>query len=395
MKPKHFYLGPPTDDSQFQTFFSEKISISSTKGVRIAERLLFPFLPQLSEGKILTINSSQGILPAMLRFLHEEKETPPCVVAFYSEAVDFQKAKENFQRSHLSTESVEFCLAPEPFPEERATFDHILLPLQHTIELDLAREWILRATQLLKIHGKLWVSLDSRKKNQVETILRKGFKSIEVESERAGKVWIAEKKAKDTPPNLAGMSSYTVKDGERIVTFQSIPGVFAHGRIDEGARALLKVLEVKSDDFLLDLGCGAGEIGIMAALRAPEIHVVLADSNTRATKMAQINANTLIPGRAEVVLSPNIGTERQDSFSLIVTNPPYFSHYRISQLFLESIQKLLKTNGRFYLVTKQSEWHRKAIEEQFQLDQEFAVLGYSVFLAHPKTQSVKTLAKMR
>jgi 16S rRNA G1207 methylase RsmC len=266
----------------------------------------------------------------------------------------------------------------------------IFLPLQHTHESELTREWLIHALRLLKVGGVLFVSIDSRKKQSLENLIHKYFTSIQLlpSSRRKGALWILRKKTKDKIPSLPSFRSYTAKDGETIARFCSQTGVFAHGRIDDGARALLKVVEVLPEDRILDLGCGAGEIGILSALRSPKTSLVLTDSNTRAIQVAQVNAESLLPHRFQTLLSPQIAeTYSGAPFSLILTNPPYFSHYSISQAFLQAISKLLHPQGRFYLVTKQQEWHRQAIQKDFILVAEYQKLGYTIFLAQQKPSS--------
>lgn len=387
MTQTYFYLGKPKKDSAFQqeVFFDKQLTICSPKGVRVAERVLLNQLPEILQQSgevknILIVNSGEGVLPGALFFLTRAWSNPPRIHAFYSDIFNFQKAQENFQSSQIT--AIDCHIAPEPFSDQKEIFDLILLPLPHTIEVDLAREWIVRASQLLKIKGKLWISIDSRKKSQIEAILHKCFKTIHLETQRIGKTWIAEKNKKDSPPNLAGFSPYTIKEGDQILTFRSKPGVFAHGRLDQGARALLKVLEVNPEEKILDLGCGAGVLGIIAALRSSNSKVVLSDANARAIQSAQVNAEAHIPSRYQMILSSDISKENlTEKFSLILTNPPYFSHYSISQRFLDSIKKLLAPQGRFYLVTKQSDWHWDTIHRNFHLETEFVLMGYSVFVA--------------
>src|SRR5256712_13474285 len=48
-------------------------------------------------------------------------------------------------------------------------------------------------------------------------------------------------------------------------TFRSDAGVFSGGKIDRGTELLLDALEVGPCELILDLGCGYGAIGIIAA----------------------------------------------------------------------------------------------------------------------------------
>ena len=81
----------------------------------------------------------------------------------------------------------------------------------------------------------------------------------------------------------------------------------------------------------------------------------MVDSHVRAVEAAKLNAERLgIP--AEVILSDN-GTPAQldGSFDVFVGNPPYYSDYRIADIFLETAQRALKPGGVCYTVCKNAD----------------------------------------
>ena len=41
---------------------------------------------------------------------------------------------------------------------------------------------------------------------------------------------------------------------------------------------------------------------------------------------------------------------------LAVGNPPYYSHYKIAEIFMQSAKKALKPGGRVMFVTKKTDW---------------------------------------
>ena len=47
--------------------------------------------------------------------------------------------------------------------------------------------------------------------------------------------------------------------------FQSDAGVFSKGEVDFGTRLLIDCLELRPGQVVLDLGCGYGPIGVVAA----------------------------------------------------------------------------------------------------------------------------------
>ena len=104
---------------------------------------------------------------------------------------------------------------------------------------------------------------------------------------------------------------------------------------------------------LLDMGCGCGLVGLLIATRfGGGISPVLVDSHSRAVEAATENAARFgVP--AEVILSDNGSPSRMDgTFDVFVGNPPYYSDYRIAEVFLETAVRALKPGGVCYQVVK-------------------------------------------
>ena len=80
--------------------------------------------------------------------------------------------------------------------------------------------------------------------------------------------------------------------------------------------------------------------------------LVLVDSHARAVEAAKENA-AKFGVSAEVILSDNGTPARLDgTFDVFVGNPPYYSDYRIAEVFLETAVRALKPGGVCYQVVK-------------------------------------------
>lgn len=74
---------------------------------------------------------------------------------------------------------------------------------------------------------------------------------------------------------------------------------------------------------VLDLGCGAGPGGLVAARLSPGAQVVLADINPRALCFAA--ANAALAGCAVTLAEGDLYAAAEGAFDLVVANPPYLN----------------------------------------------------------------------
>ena len=192
-------------------------------------------------------------------------------------------------------------------------------------------------------------------------------------------------KIKDDPKRVRSFKAEwpaSVPGGEKLM-FTSYPGCFCHRRLDEGGLALAEVVsrEVLNTEAqrhreeglrILDMGCGCGLVGFLIANRLASAcprgrgryGLVMVDSHARAVEAATENA-AKFGIDAEVILSDNGTPERMDgTFDVFVGNPPYYSDYRIAEVFLETAKRALKPGGICYTVVKNAAG-LKPVQERF------------------------------
>ena len=150
--------------------------------------------------------------------------------------------------------------------------------------------------------------------------------------------------------------------GLEPITLTSFPGCFCHRRQDEGGLALAEVVSKDLSSSiqhsslnprrLLDMGCGCGLVGLLIAKAVKGVQLVGVDSHSRAIEAANLNAQALGVG-AEMILADSGTPARMDgTFDVFVGNPPYYSDYRIADVFLETAKRALKPGGVCYTVCK-------------------------------------------
>jgi 16S rRNA (guanine1207-N2)-methyltransferase len=137
------------------------------------------------------------------------------------------------------------------------------------------------------------------------------------------------------------------------VPLLSYPGLFAHGRLDDGTRLLIGSLPRKLPGTrVLDFGCGAGVIALALRQRFPDAELDLVDSDALAVEASRRN----LPG-ARVHLgdawSALPGSAR---FDLIVSNPPLHrgkgEDYQLIRRLVDGSAQRLRRRGALLVVAQ-------------------------------------------
>lgn len=95
-------------------------------------------------------------------------------------------------------------------------------------------------------------------------------------------------------PALIEVAAQAVAQVSHVPLIAVPPGVFSHGDLDTGTALLLAHLaEQAPSERVLDLGCGAGHLGLHALLRWPQARAWFVDADARAVAAVRGNLSTL------------------------------------------------------------------------------------------------------
>ncbi len=136
------------------------------------------------------------------------------------------------------------------------------------------------------------------------------------------------------------------------LALQSDAGVFSRGRLDAGTELLIEALDVGPGERILDLGCGFGAIGIVAARLSEGVSVVLTDVNERATTLAKANLRANRIENAEVRTGDLYEPVRGMAFDHIVCNPPIRAGRAVVDWIVSEAPDHLLTGGSLWLVAR-------------------------------------------
>ncbi len=274
---------------------------------------------------------------------------------------DLHQLERTHQSFHPPPSNLTLLCQPD-LPEGAANLVALALPARG--ENEFARDLLQQATQRLRVGGRLLVGTDNPRDTWLHGELRARFAKVSKRATRTGIAYVVlHDEALDKPKDYD--AEYVFRDGERLVRGFTRPSVFAHRKLDSGARALLTALDVKPGMAVLDLGCGSGAVAIAAALRA-DVRAVGIDCNPRAIQCLERGAAANgVAHRVRGILDCDGSKLDVGAFDLVLANPPYFSNFRIAALFLEIAAKALRRRGRLAVVTKTPTWFTQNLPKLF------------------------------
>ena len=148
----------------------------------------------------------------------------------------------------------------------------------------------------------------------------------------------------------------------------SLPGVFSFDRLDDATRLLLAQMHPTPADHLLDLGCGCGILGLVAAQMGAE-RVDLVDVNLLAVAAARQNIRHHGLHHAQALPSDVLGAVAGQAYTRIVTNPPFHAgkgvDYHAAAAFIRQSSAALEPGGELLLVANRFIRYEKLMESLF------------------------------
>jgi 16S rRNA (guanine1207-N2)-methyltransferase len=260
-------------------------------------------------------------------------------------------------------------------------FQCVLYPSERGGERELKIDMVEQAFHILLPRGTLLVVSDFESDRLYPNLFKKIFGRAHADTQNRPCVFWSERTRDRARRRHEQTFHARIGSGESL-RFLSRPGVFSYGRMDEGARALVEVAEVRPGDHVLDLGCGCGTNGCFAARASgPDGHVTFVDSNLRALALAEQNARLNGFDNFDVLASATAEELPTASFDVALANPPYYANLAIAQAFVERCRRLLRQGGRFYLVSRRIEEMSDLVGAVFDSYQVFARRGYGIFFA--------------
>jgi len=138
----------------------------------------------------------------------------------------------------------------------------------------------------------------------------------------------------------------------RTFEFITASSVFSKRRIDTGTQLLIESMVLPKEGCILDIGCGYGAVGIVAAAVKANLQVYMSDVNTRAINLAKknIERNRVLNAKARCgyLYEPVENLK----FNCILSNPPVSAGMEIVKALITGAPKVMHIGAVFEMVIR-------------------------------------------
>jgi 16S rRNA (guanine1207-N2)-methyltransferase len=145
---------------------------------------------------------------------------------------------------------------------------------------------------------------------------------------------------------------------EEVFIFYTSNSVFSKNGVDFGSMLLIETILNENKEFsgsILDLGCGYGTLGIIAAKILKKSFVTMCDVNERALELSKMNAKeNKVDDRIKVLTSSSFENIK-DNYDIIMTNPPIRAGKEVVFSFYEGAYEHLNNGGKLYVVIQKKQ----------------------------------------
>lgn len=277
-----------------------------------------------------------------------------------------------------------YCEADVPVNTQGKQYNLAVLSVFKSGEAEFTRDVLQSAFQALEIGGTLVVAIDNPRDKWLRSHLAATGEKVRVRADSSKKpatVCYIVRKTKALKKVRDFTCKIVFRDHQRLLTALTRPGVFAHRRIDPAARHLLNAIDMAEGARVLELGCGSGCVSLGLAARHPSIEVYAIDSSARAVSCLQQSASENDLPNITVTLEADGLVPDPGGYDLVTANPPYYSDFRIAEMFVNSAKAALAPGGTLLLITKQPTWYLEQLPQSWNDVAQELVKGYHIIEA--------------
>ena len=314
-----------------------------------------------ADSRILLINDQFGALAVSLSAYQPTSWTDSHLARLALEA--------NCQANSLPDNSIESVESTQ-IPDAEKPFDLVLIKVPKTLAL---LEYQLSALREICAPGAVIVGGGMVKAIHTSTLkLFEKYVGATISS-------LAKKKARLIKPQLepVDQSSVTLPNKVKKATsyilentefsIHNHPNVFSRESLDIGTRFFLEYLPSSREALnIVDLGCGNGVVGLIAAVKNPQASLIFKDESYLALASARDTFTSAFGDsrRAEFEAADCLGSIEPNSVDLVLNNPPFHQQNVVGemvawQMFQESYAALVKGGELWVIGNRHLDYQKK------------------------------------
>jgi 16S rRNA (guanine1207-N2)-methyltransferase len=134
--------------------------------------------------------------------------------------------------------------------------------------------------------------------------------------------------------------------------FLTASSVFSKKRVDLGTRLLIEAMVLPETGVVLDVGCGYGAVGIVAAAFNSRLRVIMTDVNMRAVRLARQNIEINKVNNAEVRYGYLYEPVKELTFNCVLSNPPVSAGMETVKAIVREVPRVMASKATFQMVIR-------------------------------------------
>ena len=312
-----------------------------------------------SSARILIINDSFGALAAALHQYHP-----------YAISDSFLSQEATRKNLELNSKDMESVQLSDSMTWPKGLFDLVLIKVPKT--LALLEDQLIRLRPLINTESQIVVAGMVKKMpasvwKLVDKII--GPTTTSQAKKKARLIFTTLEPSKPLP--ISPYPSYYTLEGTQY-QISNHANVFSRESLDIGTRLFLKHIptQPKVQD-IIDLGCGNGVVGLIAAEKNRDATIHFIDESFMAVASAKENFTKAFGTErsATFQVTDGLSTTENESADLILCNPPFHQQSSVSdqlalQMFNES-KRVLKVGGELWIIGNRHLGYHKSLKKIF------------------------------
>ena len=134
--------------------------------------------------------------------------------------------------------------------------------------------------------------------------------------------------------------------------FLTASSIFSKKQVDLGTRLLIEAMQLPEKGIVLDVGCGYGPVGIVAASSNPKLHIIMTDVNIRAVHLSKRNLKMNKLQNAEVRCGYLYAPIKDLRFDCVLSNPPVSAGMETVKAIITHAPEIMTGESTFQMVIR-------------------------------------------